>query len=124
MYYIFIENNEINGCGQCRCLDDNVINIEVDESMFNDYRQNNSKYIYMDKKIVENPDYESIKQSELIKESIDDIKQKLDDIDTKRVRAVCENEIKDSATGETWLEYYNARVQELRTELNSLQAQL
>ena len=40
--------------------------------------------------------------------------------DKKRVRAICENEIKDSQTGQTWLEFYNDQVLELRAKLNSL----
>lgn len=124
MYYIFIEDGKINGCGQCRCMDDSIINLDVEESAFNDYRQNPSKYIYSDGKIIENPEYDLIKQRELAEDKINDIKQELGELDSKRVRAVCENEIKDSATGETWLEYYNARVLELRSELNVLQKQL
>lgn len=124
MYYIFIEDGKINGCGQCRCMDDSIINLDVEESAFNDYRQNPSKYIYSDGKIIENPEYDLIKQRELAENKINDIKQELGELDSKRVRAVCENEIKDSATGETWLEYYNARVLELRSELNALQEQL
>lgn len=124
MYYIFIEDGKINGCGQCRCMDDSIINLDVEESAFNDYRQNPSKYIYSDGKIIENPEYDLIKQRELAENKINDIKQELGELDSKRVRAVCENEIKNSATGETWLEYYNARVLELRSELNVLQEQL
>ena len=31
-YYIFVEDNErINGCGQCRVLNDNITNVEVEE---------------------------------------------------------------------------------------------
>jgi len=38
----------------------------------------------------------------------------MQDIDNKRIRAICEPSIKDSKTGETWLEYYNKQMIELR----------
>lgn len=56
MFYIFVENGNLNGCGECRCLNENTINIEVQEGMYNDYLANPSKYIFKDDKIVENPD--------------------------------------------------------------------
>lgn len=48
---------------------------------------------------------------------IEKIKTELAELDTKRIRAVCENEIKDETTGQTWLDYYNAQVKELRAKL-------
>jgi hypothetical protein len=44
------------------------------------------------------------------------IEEELADLDMKRIRAMCEPEIKDEATGQTWLEYYNAQVAELRVK--------
>lgn len=41
-------------------------------------------------------------------------------LDTKRIRAICEPEIKNTKTGETWLDYYNAQILELRNELKNL----
>lgn len=54
-YYTFIQNNKINGCGQCKQLTEGVINIEVTEDIYN----NISKYIYQDNQIVLNPNYEA-----------------------------------------------------------------
>ena len=53
-YYVFIENEKINGCGQCKCLNENILNIEVTEEIFN----NIEKYIYQDGEVVLNPNYE------------------------------------------------------------------
>lgn len=58
MFYIFIENGKINGCGEAQQLDDNVINYEVDEAFYNKFSQNPDKYIWDGLKIVENPNYE------------------------------------------------------------------
>ena len=58
MYYIFIENNKINGCGQAKILNDEVINYEVEEVFYNEFAENPSKYIWDGLQVVENPNYE------------------------------------------------------------------
>lgn len=58
MYYIFIENEKINGCGQCRCLSEEVQNIEVTEEMYNSYTENPNLYIWNGEEIIIDPDYE------------------------------------------------------------------
>ena len=55
MYYAFIENNEINGTGQCRCLNDDIQNIEISEEIYN----NIDKYIWNGTEIVLNPNYDA-----------------------------------------------------------------
>lgn len=62
MYYFFIEDNKINGCGECRRLNEEIQNIEVTEEVYNSYIEDNDKYIYSDGAIIENPDYEQIKR--------------------------------------------------------------
>lgn len=124
MYYIYIENNEINGAGQCRCLNDDTLNIEISENLYNDFCNDPLKYTYVNNSIIENQDYEFLKQEESEARRIEHIKLELNDIDSKRIRAVCENTVKDSETGETWLEYYNAKAAELRESLNSLDTSL
>ena len=57
MYYIFVDNNELNGCGECPCEGA----IEVSEEVYNSYIEDNDRYIYKDGKIIENPDYEQEK---------------------------------------------------------------
>ena len=58
MYYIFIENNKINGCGQAKILNDEVINYEVEEDFYNKYLANPDMYIWDGLQIVKNPNYE------------------------------------------------------------------
>lgn len=140
MYYIFIEKTsgqteadsinatevtwKINGAGECPCVDDNTVSFEVSKELYSAFLLTPDKYIYQNGDIVENPDYELIKRKKEISEKIDEIKLELDDIDSKRIRAVCENEVKDSGSGGTWLDYYNHQVLKLREELDSLEAQL
>ena len=124
-YYIFVmKDDSINGCGQCEQFTEGVKNIEVSEDVFNSYKNDNLKYVYSNGKIVPNPNYENDKQSVFIKERIEDIYKELELLDAKRIRAVCEDEVRDEKTGETWLDYYNSQVYDLRVELASLQAQL
>lgn len=54
MYYAFIENNKINGTGQCRCLNENVTNLEVSEEIYN----NIDHYIFQNGELILNPNYE------------------------------------------------------------------
>ena len=54
-YYIFIENEKINGKGEAKQLTEDVLNIEVDEEIYN----NIEKYIYKDGEIVINENYEN-----------------------------------------------------------------
>ena len=124
MYYLFIENEKINGGGQCKCLNENIKNIEVNENIYNQYIAEPIRYTFSNEKIIENPNYESEKQKEYITNQILEIQRKLDILDTKRIRAVCEDEIRDERTGETWLDYYNSQIYDLRIELNSLETQL
>lgn len=83
-----------------------------------DYEE--GKYIRSGDELVLNPDWEEEQQEKQKQHEIDEIKSKLTELDSKRIRAICENEIKDETTGETWLEYYNSRVIELRKQLDNL----
>lgn len=55
MYYFFVEDNKINGKGQCRQIDEGVLNFEVPKEMYEDDIE---KFIYKDGQIVLNPNYE------------------------------------------------------------------
>ncbi len=122
-YYIFVENGKLNGCSQIdnsKFSTENFFQIEVSEEIYNLYNNTPEKYIYSEGKIIENTNYESIiKQAELENKK-DEIIAKLNDLDLKRIRAVCENEMKDSQKNETWLDYYNSQILKLRQQLEEL----
>ena len=50
-----------------------------------------------------------------------DLLHKLCELDKKRIRAVCENEIKNSESGETWLDFYNAQIVQIRNQLKEME---
>lgn len=120
-YYIYVEDNILKGAGCARCLNKEIQNIEVTETLCTDYISDNDKYIYSEEKIIPNPNYEKILMERNKSEKISQIIEKLNELDSKRIRAVCENRIKDSQTGETWLEYYNSQANELRSELQAIE---
>ena len=62
-----IENNKINGAGQCRQLTEEVTNQEVEESLYIAYAENPEMYIWNGSDIVIDPDYEA-KQAQKEKE--------------------------------------------------------
>lgn len=57
-YYIFLENEKLNGAGQCPVINEDVENIEVSEDVYNAYIENPDMYIWAGNEIVENPNYE------------------------------------------------------------------
>ncbi len=120
-YYIYVEDNILKGAGCARCLNKEIQNIEVTETLCTDYISDNDKYIYSEEKIIPNPNYEKILKERNKSEKISKIIEKLNELDSKRIRAVCENQIKDSQTGETWLEYYNSQANKLRSELQAIE---
>lgn len=120
-YYIYVEDNILKGAGCARCLNKEIQNIEVTETLCTDYISDNDKYIYSEEKIIPNPNYEKILKERNKSEKISKIIEKLNELDSKRIRAVCENQIKDSQTDETWLEYYNSQANKLRSELQAIE---
>ena len=54
MYYAFIQDNKINGKGQCPCSGEGTTCLEITEELYN----NLDRYIWNGQEIVENPNYE------------------------------------------------------------------
>lgn len=63
-YYAFIQDNEINGVGQCPCLNEEIQNIEIAEKVFNSIIEDKDTYIWDGVDVVANPEYEEIKRQE------------------------------------------------------------
>ena len=58
-YYIFIQDGNLNGCGQCRQLTEEVTNFEVEESLYNAYTENPDMYIWDGQEVVIDPEWEA-----------------------------------------------------------------
>ncbi|MBQ9244873.1 hypothetical protein IJ182_01245 [bacterium] len=61
MYYIFIKNGVISGSGEAKCLNEDIINLEVSKELYDDFVNDNLKYIFSNGEIIANPDYEKEK---------------------------------------------------------------
>lgn len=44
----------------------------------------------------------------------------IEELDKKRIRAGFEPSVKDESTGQTWLEYYNQQIADLRAQITTL----
>ncbi len=120
--YIYVENGIINGAGMAKQIGNNVMNIEVSEDIFNDFISDKLKYTYVDGNIIENPNYETEKQKREVQNRIEELYLELEILDKKRIRAMCEEEFKDSEHNITWLNYYNEQINILRNELRELKS--
>lgn len=68
-YYAFIQNNKINGCGQCRVLNEDVLSVEVTEEQYNLIIEKGKNYfIYQNGEIIINPNYEQEQKEQEEKE--------------------------------------------------------
>ena len=69
-------------------------------------------------------EYNQRKSNEELQLQIDSLNSQINSLDLKRIRAVCEPEIKDEETGETWLDYYNSQVIDLREQIQQLRERI
>ena len=53
-------------------------------------------------------------------QKISALQRLIEKVDKKIIRAICEPSIKDEETGETWLDFFNKEVQNLRNEITKL----
>lgn len=117
MYYAFIENEKINGCGQCRCLTDGVQNIEITEEQANEL----DKYIYQNGEIVLDPDYEAKQAQKAKEEQRKTLTEQLDALDLKCIRALRALQAGVGTPADTErLAVLEAQAEELRQQLVSL----
>lgn len=96
---------------QVKCLNDEVENIEVSKTVYDNFE----KYIYSNGEILENPEYENdLLEKECLKQ-VNEIKQKLRELDLKSIRAIRANE-------SDYLAKYETQAVELRAQLAQLNA--
>lgn len=91
--------------------------------MADDIKTNPDKYRTINSLLVDisnTEEYKKYLQEKEVSIRKSEIEKQLLELDSKRIRAICEPSIKDETTGETWLDYYNKQVLKLREELASL----
>lgn len=73
----------------------------------------------MDNEIpIIDPDYEEKQKAEEKKETIKKLTRQLEDIDKKRIRAVCEPSMKTES--QSWLDFYNEQALQIRQVMADL----
>jgi len=53
-------------------------------------------------------------------QTLSELQTQIEELDRKRVRAIAEPELKDSESGETWLEYYTNQIITIRNQISNL----
>lgn len=106
-YYCWIDNEKPNGISelyQPEAFTDNRYQIEVSEEVYNNYQAD--RYLYQDGELVINPQYDKDIR-------IEEIKQLLDELDLKSIRAL-------RASDTEYLQQYEEEAIALRNELRAL----
>ena len=93
---------------------------DIDRKFEVSYQDNPDSIVEIVNYLETEKEYNTRKNNELIKKEIDSINIQISQLDLKRIRAICEPSIKDETTGETWLEYYNTQIVELRNQIQEL----
>lgn len=112
MYYAFIYNGKITGTGQCQTLNEDILDIEISEEVYNDIK----RYMWNGEAVVVNPDYK-----EDHSERIAELKQLLSDTDYVVIKIA-----EGSATKEEYADVIEQRkawreeIRELENESNSI----
>lgn len=88
---------------------------EITYSFDEDYIYENISYLESDE------EYKKRIGSDLRDLKVENLKSRINGLDYKRIRALCEPSVKDETSGETWLDYYNKQIVSLRNEIKELE---
>ena len=110
MFYIFIEDNKINGAGQVRILNEEIINFEVDESLYNAFVESPDMYIWEGTEVVVDPEYESKKDKKERERRNQEIHQKISELEQMAISDVLQGNKENVNT-------YNQVITSLRENL-------
>ena len=115
MYYAFIHNNtEIMGKGQCPCSGVDIFSVEITEEVYN----NLEHYMYDGTAVVLDPDYEKKERQKEIRAEIEQIKEDLNALDLRSIRAIRANDTEYIAQYEAQAQAMREQIQELEKELD------
>lgn len=114
--YIKIEENILKEWADWEFDGSTFVNVDCSTFESEKYEVQNGELV----NISLTEEYLAKKQEEFRQSRIMDLKTEIAELDKKRIRAICEPEIKDEASGQTWLDYYNEQILAKRTELEGL----
>lgn len=87
-YYIFVQDNKLNGAGNCPQMTEGVTNLEVTQAVYDAYCAEPEKYIYDGTGIADNPNYEKEQEEKRKTERRAELIAELDTLDLKSLRAL------------------------------------
>ena len=117
----------------CDIIDDKIVNpsnicgareFDIDYTYYISCAEGYLVYDKNQDKIVVNPNFQKEEKQKNIVQQIKNYENKLEELDKKRIRAICEPSIKDEETQETWLDFYNSQVVEIREKILNLKTEL
>lgn len=114
MIYIEIINGQVTRSTEFEAVGSKYQNCITTD--YDDYTPNNNKYIYDSdsNSIVLNPNYETEEQQKAIAQRVAELKEELNQLDLKSIRAI--------RSGDTeYIERYEAEAEELREQIRELE---
>lgn len=112
--FIRIKENKLYDWAGYKFADD-AIYVDIDYKTFEPEKYGVIDGILTD--ISQTQEYVQTKAQEQRQIDVKNLKVQIDELDIKRIRAMAEPQIKDEATGQTWLEFYNQQICNLRNQL-------
>ena len=109
--YIEIKENKLLSWGENPYLD--YVYVDIDYSTFEPEKYEVIDGVLTD--ISNTPDYIAEQEAKEKEAQNIEIQKQLDELDKKRIRAICEGGEKEQ--GKTWLAYYNEQAISLRAQL-------
>lgn len=114
--YVEIKENKLLSWCEKPYLDYEYV--DIDYSTFNPEKYNVIDGVLTD--ISNTREYQDKAAQQEKEITLANLKSQVEEIDKKRIRAVCEPEIKDMESGQTWLEHYTLQIQALRAQIAAL----
>jgi len=115
MYVEIKENKLLSWCEKPYA---DYVKVDVDYETFDA-----AKYSVVEGVLTDISSTDEYKAQLLLKEKSEklaDFTSQIEALDRKRIRAIAEPEVKDTATGQTWLEYYTSQICSLRAQIAAL----
>lgn len=113
--YVEIKNNELLSWTQNPYMDYQYVDIEYETFNPQDYKIEDGTLI----NITQSEEYIATQNEKLKQQRKIELTAEIELLDKKRVRAIAEPCLKNAESGETWLEFYNNQIRELRTQLEA-----
>lgn len=99
------------------------LNLRIEETSEAMYALENFEIMQGDKP-VEDSEYDKKQRIFIDTQTLQELNEELNNLDLKRIRAICEPEVKNEETGETWLDYYNSQILSLREQIQQLKERM